>query len=342
MLEGGPLPSLLRLREGRLPQRPKGRLAFLDKGKELLTPLLSSLSAVFPLKSVTDVRQRLWMAAPEAAQDKRRKTHGSIESCHERWELLKEELARAESSKPLSEQAEGVQGASQPHRGPNTGQTGKEDPATGATGHPHTTWADVAKAKSDEGSDKNAQQAGKASPSPEVPVKDGDTNTQDSQVAHYERALAALPEGCSLRDNLKTQMMALKVTLPPEPGVRVDQATARLTRAQKLKAEPEEKLLEVEQAVQDNLMEIAAATTELENAKHTLIPSAPSIDSGSACITFSREQSAELQGFLLSCQKSMATDPEEKERAKRRCNESHEAAGVTQEAAQEEVDIVTS
>ena len=35
--------------------------------------------------------------------------------------------------------------------------------------------------------------------------------------------------------------------------VRVDQATARLTRAQKLKAELEEKLLEVEQAVQDNL-----------------------------------------------------------------------------------------
>ena len=60
-------------------------------------------------------------------------------------------------------------------------------------------------------------------------------------------------------------MMALKVTLPPEtrPGVRVDQATARLTRAQKLKAELEEKLLEVEQAVQDNLTEIAAATAEL-------------------------------------------------------------------------------
>ena len=85
-------------------------------------------------------------------------------------------------------------------------------------------------------------------------------------------------------------------------------------------------------------MEIAAASAELENAKRALIPSAPTIDPGSACITFSREQSAELQGFLLSCQKSMATDPEEKERAKRRCNESHEAAGVTQEAAQEEVD----
>ena len=212
-----------------------------------------------------------------------------------------------------------------------------KEAAAGSTGHPHTTWADVAKGKSDQGSDKTAHQAGKASPSPEVPVKDGDTNTQDSQVAHYERAIAALPEGCSLRDNLKAQMMALKVTLPPEtrPGVRVDQATARLTRAQKLKAELEEKLLEVEQAVQDNLTEIAAATAELENAKRALIPSAPTTDPGSACITFSREQSAELQGFLLSCQKSMATDPEEKERAKRRCNESHEAAGVTEEAAQE-------
>ena len=69
--------------------------------------------------------------------------------------------------------------------------------------------------------------------------------------------------------------MALKVTLPPEtrPGVRVDQATARLARAQKLKAQLEEKLLEVKQAVQDNLTEIAAATAELENAKRALISS---------------------------------------------------------------------
>ena len=334
------------------------------------------------------------MAAPEAAQDKRGKAHGSPESCHERWELLKEELPGAQpQARLLPQQEAGVQGASQPRQGPNTGQgekkktkpytrppilraartnnewqcancgqtnwmTRKEcrqchkmppgpsnpvplkETATGSTGHPHTTWADVAKGKSDQRSDKNMQQSGKALPSPEVPVKDGDTNTQDSQVAHYERAIAAPPEGCKLRDNLKAPMMALKVTLPPEtrPGVRVDQATARLTRAQKLKAELEEKLLEVEQAVQDNLTEIAAATAELENAKRALIPSAPTTDPGSACITFSREQSAELQGFLLSCQKSLATDPEEKERAKRRCNESHEAAGVTQEAAQEEVD----
>ena len=99
-----------------------------------------------------------------------------------------------------------------------------KEAATGSTGHPHATWADIAKAKPDQRSDKTVHQAGKASPSPEVPVKDGDTNTQDSQVAHYERAIAALSEGCSLRDNLKAQMMALKVTLPPEtrPGVRVE------------------------------------------------------------------------------------------------------------------------
>ena len=105
-----PLPLVSR--GGRLPQRLKGRLAFLfkekegitflDKGKELLAPVLDRVAAVFPLKRVTDVRQRLWMAAPEAAQDKRRKTHGSTESCHERQELLKEELSRAESQ-PLSQ-----------------------------------------------------------------------------------------------------------------------------------------------------------------------------------------------------------------------------------------------
>ena len=56
-----------------------------------------------------------------------------------------------------------------------------------------------------------------------------------------------------------------------------------------------------------------------------LIPSAPTTDPGSACITFSREQSAELHGFLLSCQKSMANGPE---RAKRRCTEGHEATAL--------------
>ena len=31
----------------------------------------------------------IWVELTEAAQDKRRKTHGSLEGCHERWELLK-------------------------------------------------------------------------------------------------------------------------------------------------------------------------------------------------------------------------------------------------------------
>ena len=102
-------------------------------------------------------------------------------------------------------------------------------------------------------------------------------------------------------------MMVLAVTLPPEsrPGVRVDQATARLNRAQKLKAELEEKLslLEVEQAAQDNLTEIAAATAELENAKRALIPSAPTTDPGSACITFSSSRQ-NSKGFCSRVRKA--------------------------------------
>ena len=75
------------------------------------------------------------MAAPEAAQDKRKKTHGSTESCHERREVLKEELPRAEL-KPLSQQAQGVQGASQPHQGPNPGgQKRKENQAVHEANH---------------------------------------------------------------------------------------------------------------------------------------------------------------------------------------------------------------
>ena len=136
-LEDGPLPSLWCPREGCLPQRLKGRLAFLfkeregipflDKGKELLAPALFRISAVLPLKRVTDIRQRLWMVASEATQDKKRTTHGSTEGCHERWELFKEELPGAQpQSQPLPKQcAQGVQGTLQPHQGPNTGQEGK-------------------------------------------------------------------------------------------------------------------------------------------------------------------------------------------------------------------------
>ena len=116
------------------------------------------------------------------------------------------------------------------------------------------------------------------------------------------------------------------------PGIRVYQATARLTKAQKLKAE-----LTRSSSRSSKRYKTISRRSELESAKRALIPSAPTTDPGSACITFSREQSAELQRVLLPCQKSMATDPEERERAKQRCNESHEAAGVTQEAAQEEI-----
>ena len=64
-------------------------------------------------------------------------------------------------------------------------------------------------------------------------------------------------------------MLALKVTLPPEtrPGVRVDQTTARLARAQKLKVKLEEKLFEAEAVVQDYFKEIDLAAEELENAE---------------------------------------------------------------------------
>ena len=78
------------LGEGCLSQRIKGRLAFLfkekegitflGKGKELLAPVLAGVSALFPPKGVTDVRQRLWLAAPKATQDQRRTTHGGTES----------------------------------------------------------------------------------------------------------------------------------------------------------------------------------------------------------------------------------------------------------------------
>ena len=81
------------------------------------------------------------------------------------------------------------------------------------------------------------------------------------------------PRGMQPQGQSESPNDGTKSHIAPEtrPGVRVDQATARLTRAQKLKVELEEKLLEVEQAAQDNLTEIAAANAELENAKRALM-----------------------------------------------------------------------
>ena len=103
-------------------------------------------------------------------------------------------------------------------------------------------------------------------------------------------------------------------TLPPEtrPGVRVVQATARLARAQKLKVELEEKLFEVEAAVQDKLTQIALATAELENAKRALIPSAPTTDPGSACITFSRAVCRAPRVFACLSEKAWPAIPKER------------------------------
>ena len=317
---------------------------------------------MFPLTRVTDVRQRLQMAAPEAAQDKRRQTHGSTESCHERWELLKEELPGAQSpARPFSQQAEGVQGTSQPHQGPNTGQGAKENQtlheATHSEGSPHQQRVAVCKLWTNQLDDaqgvslvpQNAPRSlqpcapqggghGIHGPSPhhlggcrqgQIGPRVRQDHTSGRQGLAQSRGPrqgrghehSGLPGGSLRKSHRSPSRRTQPPGQPESPNdgaeshlatgnstrVRVDQATARLTRAQKFKAELEEKLLEVEQAVQDNLMEIAAATAELENAKRALIPSAPTTDPGSACITFSREQSAELQGFLLSCQKSMAT-----------------------------------
>ena len=180
-------------------------------------------------------------------------------------------------------------------------------------------------------SDKTSSQVGKSPVPAAIPSKDGDTSSHDAQIAHYEAAIAALPEGSTLRDNLKTQMLALQGTLPPEtrPGVRVDQATACLTRVQKLKVELEEKLLMVEAALQDNSQGDCPGPRRTRQRKaRAFTPSTPVTEPGSTRTTFNGEQSAELHAFLLSCQTSMASDPVEKERAKRHCSEGHEPASV--------------
>ena len=132
------------------------------------------------------------------------------------------------------------------------------------------------------------------------PIKDEDNNAHDSHIAHYEKAIAALPEGSTLLDNLKTQMFALKVNLPQKtkPGVRVDQATARLAIKQKFQTELGKKTSrDLKAAAQDNLKEIALGADEFENANRALIPNAlateakvvsPSTGSNLQNSTFSR------------------------------------------------------
>ena len=110
------------------------------------------------------------------------------------------------------------------------------------------------------------------------------------------------------------------------PGVRVDQAAARLARAQKLKAELEEKRAGCKRQSHGD----CRCHGRARKRKARSHPKRPNHRPWLSLYHF--------QQGAVSCQKSLATDPKEKERAKRRCNESHEAAGITQEAAQEEVD----
>ena len=177
--------------------------------------------------------------------------------------------------------------------------------ASGSTGHPHAAWAGCRQG-----------QVGTWVRQDCLPGRQGPacsrSHRQERGHEHSGHSGGTIRENHRLSGGMQPQGQpaspndGVQITLPPETraGVRVDQATARLTRAQKLKAELEEKLLEVERAVQDNLTEIAAATAELENAKRALIPSAPSTDLGSACITFSREQSADTpRVFALMSEK---------------------------------------
>ena len=87
-------------------------------------------------------------------------------------------------------------------RGPSNQMPPKET-ASGSTVNPAQTWAHVAKPKPDKLPEKSAFQAGKAQPISETRVKDGEALSQDSQIGQYEKAIAALSEGNTLRDNLK-------------------------------------------------------------------------------------------------------------------------------------------
>ena len=308
------------------------------------------------------------MAASQETQHQKRATHGGHQGCYERrQELFKDEL-QGKKSQPFKERsAQRVQGTTQSHQGPNPGSQKGEEETLHETAHSEGSSYSQGVAMCQLCAEKLDDTQG-VSPVPHHPpmslkpnatpgdgigfhgepshvvgqrgrTQSGQRATKNCFAGEQSYAFQGDPrqgrgyEPSGLPDNPlrkgyccplgrqhaqgqpQTQMLALKVTLPPEtrPGVRVDQATARLARVQKLKVELEEKLFEVEAAVQDNLKEIAAATAELENVK-------------------------KLHGFLLSCQKSMANDPEGKERAKRGCAEGHEATGVTQEAAQEEFD----
>ena len=146
--------------------------------------------------------------------------------------VMRDGSSRAESQ-PLSQQAEGVQGASQPHQGPDTGQTGKASQTLHEATHSEGSTHQQRMADDTQGASPMPQnapqslepcapqggghgshgpsphnlggcrqgqvgptthQAGKASPAPEVPIKDGETNTQDAQVAHYEEPSQPSPK----------------------------------------------------------------------------------------------------------------------------------------------------
>ena len=91
---------------------------------------------------------------------------------------------------------------------------------SGSTANPSQTWADVAKPKSDKMTDKSSFQLGNAQTPPEVLVKEGEPASQDSQIAQYEKAIAALPEEafCGTTSNQKIVPRRVRVKLAQNGG----------------------------------------------------------------------------------------------------------------------------
>ena len=127
-----------------------------------------------------------------------------------------------------------------------------------------------------------------------------DKQALSKRQAELETVMATLPEDSPLKEELGTQLDAVKDKLrdPRQPGARLDSAAARVKKATARREKAEETLKQAQEALERARLEETRAQKELEEAKAAAAPPPPPDNPPPGSVSLSSADVAGLISFF--------------------------------------------
>ena len=149
-----------------------------------------------------------------------------------------------------------------------------------------------------------------------------DKEALSKRQAELETVMATLPEDSPLKEELGTQLEAVKDKLrdPRQPGARLDSAAASLKKATARREKAEETLKQAQEALENARLEETRAQKELEEAKKAAAPTPQPEQPPEGAVSLSSANVEGLIGFfqeLVAEREAPGVEPPQK---KNRCS----------------------